>query len=329
MNPWSKLGAMTALAVAAGHACADVTFYEQENFQGRAYIAQGSVPDLARLGFRDRVASVVVSGTPWEVCDDRSFAGQCMILRPGSYPSLRAMSLNDRVASARQVESDRHYEASRYAPTPPAPTGQVTFYSRPGFDGRSFASDGDVADLARFGFNDRATSIIVRGSERWEVCEDANFSGRCAVLGPGSYRDLSAMGLSHSVSSVRLAEPGAQTAQAYVPPPRTYESRSDQPLYQVDVDRVHAVYATTDQRCWVERNQVVQDGTAAVADGQVVRTPPTISTQDVRHCDRLPRSGQPDYWDVTYYFHGTEHHVELTAPPGPTITVDGMGDPRM
>jgi uncharacterized protein YcfJ len=37
---------------------------------------------------------------------------------------------------------------------------------------------------------------------------------------------------------------------------------------------------------------------------------------------------QPDYWDVTYNFRGIEHHVQLSSPPGPTLTVDDNGDPR-
>ena len=40
-------------------------------------------------------------------------------------------------------------------------------------------------------------------------------------------------------------------------------------------------------------------------------------------------SGPPLYWDTTYMFRGTEHHVQTTAPAGPTLVVNGYGEPRM
>ena len=43
---------------------------------------------------------MVRSGS-WQLCSDAEFRGQCITLSPGSYPSLRAMGLNDRVSSAR------------------------------------------------------------------------------------------------------------------------------------------------------------------------------------------------------------------------------------
>ena len=56
---------------------------------------------------------------------------------------------------------------------------QVTFYEREGFQGRSFTTERQVGNFERFGFNDRASSVVVVG-ERWEICQDAGFSGRCA-----------------------------------------------------------------------------------------------------------------------------------------------------
>ena len=57
-------------------------------------------------------------------------------------------------------------------------------------------------NFAPLGFNDRARSAIVSGG-RWEVCEDADFAGRCVVLRPGNYDSLSGMGMYKRVSSVR------------------------------------------------------------------------------------------------------------------------------
>ena len=89
-----------AAAFLAGSASADVTFYEHDNFGGRAFTTQTPVNDFRRFGFNDRASSVVVNGEDWEVCDDVGFSGHCIVLRPGTYPSLRAMELNDRLSSS-------------------------------------------------------------------------------------------------------------------------------------------------------------------------------------------------------------------------------------
>ena len=52
-------------------------------------------------------------------------------------------------------------------------------------------------------------------------------------------------------------------------------------------------------------------------------------TQDVRRCSAVPGSGRPEYWDVTYVFRGREHRAQLSSPPGATITVNGLGEPRL
>ena len=120
-------------ALLAGHASAEVTFYEHENFGGRAFTAQEPVENFKYLGFNDRASSVVVTGEDWEVCDDVGFSGRCMVLRPGTYPSLRAMDMNDRLSSAGAVGREHHHDR-RYAPMPMP--GEIVFYEHDGFRGR-------------------------------------------------------------------------------------------------------------------------------------------------------------------------------------------------
>jgi hypothetical protein len=79
---------------------------------------------------------------------------------------------------------------------------EVVFYQHDDFQGRSFTTKKSLDNLRRQGFNDRASSADVRG-ERWEVCEDRRFRGRCVVLRPGRYSSLASMGLNDQVSSVR------------------------------------------------------------------------------------------------------------------------------
>ena len=37
---------------------------------------------------------------------------------------------------------------------------------------------------------------------------------------------------------------------------------------------------------------------------------------------------KPEYWDVTYDFRGQTHHMQTTYPPGATVTVNRLGEPR-
>lgn len=96
----------------------------------------------------------------------------------------------------------------------------VTFYQGDNFRGDSFTTHRQVGDLGRFGFNDSASSARVTGnaSERWEVCEDVRFGGRCAVLAPGDYPNLRAMGLNNRISS-------AHTVARVEPAPAPVASR--------------------------------------------------------------------------------------------------------
>jgi uncharacterized protein YcfJ len=51
-------------------------------------------------------------------------------------------------------------------------------------------------------------------------------------------------------------------------------------------------------------------------------------SRDVERCDDAQRDATPEYWDVTYEFRGRVHRMQMVAPPGPTITVNALGEPR-
>lgn len=247
---------------------------------------------------------------------------------------------------------------------------QVTFYERDEFRGRSFTAARQVQNFERYGFNDRASSVVVR-SDRWEVCEDAHFAGHCVVLRPGSYPSLAAMGLDNRISSVReiprhVRVDDARFAPAAVPA-YSYYRRDDERLYAAGVTSVRAVVGPPEQRCWIEREQVVQDrGDASVpgaiagavvggilghqigggrgkelataggaVGGAVVganigrdNSGPQVYSRDVERCRSVGNAGHVDYWDVTYNFRGQQHRVQMTTAPGPTITVNAQGEPR-
>ena len=242
---------------------------------------------------------------------------------------------------------------------------QVTFYEGSDFHGRSFTVNGVVENFDPLGFNDRARSAIVSGGS-WQACEDAGFRGHCVVLQPGNYDSLSRMNLNHRISSVRPVD--AQVGYAAPPPlagppSYAYYQRPNEALYDAPVTSVHAVFGPPEQRCWIERQQVSGDNrpnvagaviggvlggvlghqigggrgrdvataggaVAGAAIGANVGRDGGTYDRDVQRCENVSTNGPPDYWDVTYNFRGTEHRVQLSAPPGPTIAVNANGEPR-
>jgi uncharacterized protein YcfJ len=149
---------------------------------------------------------------------------------------------------------------------------QVTFYERAGFQGRNFTAQGPVANFQANGFNDRASSAVVR-SQMWEVCEDAQYRGTCTVLRPGQYDSLAAMGMNNRISSVRAV---ARTAQVedrrYAPYPAVtndYRRRRSERLYEARISSAHAVMGPPEQRCWVEREAVQSERGNAQVPGAI------------------------------------------------------------
>jgi len=255
--------------------------------------------------------------------------------------------------------------------------GQVTLYEGPAFRGQSFTADRPVWNLERQGFNDRASSAVVDNGQ-WQVCEDARFNGRCVVLQPGQYESLRDMGLNNSISSLRPIDNAVSSydnapryaqdnAPRYAQGGYDYGRRDGERLFDARVTDVRAVVGPPEQRCWVERQDVVQDNGNANVPGAVIggviggilghqigagrgNTAATIGgavagaaigsnvnrgaggqgvySQDVQRCAYAPNGAQPAYYDVTYNFRGMEHHVQTTSPPGPTITVNSDGEPR-
>ena len=91
------------------------------------------------------------------------------------------------------------------APAKGAPT--ITFFQQDGFGGRWFSTDRAIRNFNRFGFNDVANSVKVRGG-RWEVCTAPRFEGRCVVLRRGDYPSLREAGLEDRISSARPLQRG-------------------------------------------------------------------------------------------------------------------------
>jgi uncharacterized protein YcfJ len=244
---------------------------------------------------------------------------------------------------------------------------QLTFYEGEAFSGRSFTARKQIDNLQMYGFNDRASSIIVE-RDRWEVCEDSRFNGRCMILRAGRYPSLAAMGLNDRVSSVRSVSRNTQVEDHRYGPSAVYDARrrGSERLYEADVTSVRAVVGPSEQRCWVEREEVGADRREAnvpaaiagaviggilghqvgggrgkdlaTAGGAVAGAAlgsqygrdagNSTQTRDVQRCSTHSSEARPSYWDVSYAFRGQEHRVQMSAPPGRTVTVNGKGEPR-
>ena len=236
-----------------------IDFYENEGYQGRSFSANQAVPDFRRSGFNDRASSAVVTGERWEVCQNTGFIGPCAVLRPGQYPSLAAMGLNDRISSVRTTDGT---DGGRPTPPPPATAPRVVLFENEGFQGRTFTATAAVEDFKRSGFNDSASSAVVSGG-RWEACPDTRYGGNCVVLRPGQYPSLAALGMNDRISSLRAVGRDANVDdRRYAPMPivsRDYGRRGEERLYEANITSVRAVVEDSGQRCWVEPQQVVQE----------------------------------------------------------------------
>jgi uncharacterized protein YcfJ len=242
----------------------------------------------------------------------------------------------------------------------------ITLYEHDGFRGRAITINGPVANLRGSGFNDIASSALVDGGN-WLACEDDNFRGRCIVLSPGSYVSLNQLGMNDNITSIRPQRGGGRPEWDNPPPQGApnygYYRRPNERVFEAQVVDVRAVYGQGEQRCWIERQRVSGGGGDANVGGAIIggilggvlghqvgggsgRDAATAVgavagaaigansggggnlpySRDVRRCENV--GGQPAYWDVTYNFRGRNHFIQMSYPPGSTIYVNGLGEPR-
>lgn len=294
-----------ALAVAgfafATQAAAQITFYENEGFQGRSFSTGKAVGNFERYGFNDRANSVVVTRDRWEVCEDARFRGRCIVLRPGQYPSLAAMGLEDEISSVRGVGRNVRVDESRYAPIPVAERD----YDQRDYDQR----DRDQRDRERSADERRYAPAPVaepdyrrRDNER---LYEAQVTSVHAVVGPPEQRcwiEHEQVAQERSGANVPGAIAGA------------------------------VIGGILGHQVGGGRGQDVATAGGAVAGAalgaNIGREGQQRQVQEVQRCSTTPSDAQPDYWDVTYEFRGEPHRVQMSAPPGRTIAVNDQGEPR-
>ncbi len=239
----------------------------------------------------------------------------------------------------------------------------ITLYEHEGFRGRAITINSSFSNLKRNAFNDVASSALVDGGQ-WLVCDDDNFGGRCVVLRPGSYGSLAELGMQDNITSVRPqrggGRPNYDSPSPQGAPNYGYYRRPNEQVFEARVVDVRAVVGAGEQRCWVERQRVGGSGDANVGGavlGAIIggvlghqvgggrgRDAATAAgaiagasigsgggslpySRNVQRCETYGNS-QPTYWDVTYNFGGYDHHIQMSHPPGATILVNRLGEPR-
>jgi len=246
-------------------------------------------------------------------------------------------------------------------------SAQLTLYEHQGFRGQAMTITGTASNFPQ-GANDRASSAVVENGRwevcedvRFRGKCVVLVPGSYDSLQSMDMNNVisSARPVTEPVAAYEVRPPMAQ-------PNYEYRWRPNERIYQANVTSVRAVVAAApEQRCWVERQQVADDrnnpnipgaiiggvlggvlghqigsgrgNSVATAGGAVAgaaigsnvgRDGGRTYSQDVQRCENVSSNMRPEYYDVTYNFNGVEHHVQMASPPGPTIGVNGNGEPR-
>jgi len=287
-----------ALLLSAQAAAAQITFYDGEGFRGRAISSERAVPNFGSE-FNDFASSVVVDRGHWEVCEDVRYGGNCVILGPGSYDSLRDIRMADRISSVRPVNS-RRQQANRV----PAPLSEPNYeyrrraqervYQANVTSVRAVLSQGDQRCWMERDRYDQQSGD--RGKEVRGAVVGAIIGGILGhQIGDGSGRDAATVG-----GAVTGAVVGAIIGGILGHQIGDGSGRDAATVGGAVTGAVVGSRAGRDNRGY-ERG--------------------------VQRCETR-YDGAPQYWDVSYDYRGVEHWVRMSDPPGRTIAVNRNGEPR-
>jgi hypothetical protein len=82
----------------------------------------------------------------------------------------------------------------------PSSDSSITVYEDANFKGRSLVFRGTVPTLGAHRFNDTISSVKVRGTRDWVLCESRNYLGRCVRV--RVVRNLATFKMDNRVSSM-------------------------------------------------------------------------------------------------------------------------------
>jgi len=180
-----------------------LTLYSGPNFTGRAVVLNEAQSDLSRLGFNDATRSIRHSGSSsWRICDDANFGAPCIQIN-GDLATIPG-GLAGRISSAAPDYSG--YQGGSGGNHGPQPRSGVWLFDGQNFTGQRVDIQQSNPDLDRIGFNDRADSLAVARGETWQVCEHADYRGRCEYFEGDSVEDLTRYYLRNTISSLRRVD---------------------------------------------------------------------------------------------------------------------------
>ena len=154
-----------------------VVLWERADFTGNRMGLSQANPRLSNQAFNDTATAVDIYRGRWQLCQHADYAGECVVLAPGRY--VLSGRLVYGLSSLRPVFG----QDNRAVPA----AGGVLLFEHSDFQGRELFVGQATPTLAGLSFNDRTSSIEVLGG-RWEFCTDADYQGRCSVLGPGRHQ---------------------------------------------------------------------------------------------------------------------------------------------
>jgi len=173
-----------------------LTLYSGPNYTGRSITLDQAQTDFSRIGFNDTAQSIRYDGRrSWRVCQHANYGGACMEVS-GDMPSLAGLT--------RQISSAEPDRGTRRGGN--RPRSGLWLYDGADYEGQRIEVQNDVSDLTRLGFNDRADSLIIARGEAWEVCEHANYRGRCEVFEGDRVDGLARLNFRNTISSARRVD---------------------------------------------------------------------------------------------------------------------------
>jgi hypothetical protein len=194
---WRTRALLVAMLAAGAAQAAEMTIFKQPNFAGEALTLRGDAQDLSGRGFQDQASSVQIRSGRWQLCTQPNFQGDCTTLDRGEYGALDPR-FNHRVESAREVSNYARNDANawqgsrygdRYADNRNGGGPVVELFDGRDFSGRRVPVDRDIDSLARRGFDQQASSMVIHEGT-WEVCTQPGYEGTCRVFREGQYADL-------------------------------------------------------------------------------------------------------------------------------------------
>ena len=238
---------------------------------------------------------MVVDRGRWEVCEHARFEGRCVVLKHGSYPSLRQIGLNNRISSARPMQGrDHDHDHGRG-------------------HGRDHEGPPPVVVMVAPREQPRAMIVPVQPVAPVAVYEparpaffDVPVTSVRAVVGPPSQRCWIDR---EQVAQPRRGEPnvGGAVVGGIVGGILGHQIGSGSGK---DLATAGGVIAGAAIGANVNRGE----GGVAYVD------------RDVQRCQTVTNT-KPEYWAVTYFHRGVEHRVQMASAPGATIRINAEGAP--